>query len=164
MAASRCNGDNRVVVGVVLFVPRLVASSALAPDAGPAGDVVGSLLVLGTLFFFAAARLNIAFEEGSIVASARRAARVERLRSRQSGKLQVSYRRFGPLFRLGETGPAEVAIVWKNVIALVRTGFGIIILMLVLAAGMIALGIYMMKSRPTPSSAASSSSWPDSFR
>ena len=129
-------------IHAVLFIPRLFAISALAPTPARMASSIGGLLVLGTLLFFLASRLNISFEEASIAYSARRAARMERMRSRQSGKLEVSYRRFGPLFGLGETGPPEIAIVWKNVIALMRTGFGIIVLMLVLAAGMIGVAVW----------------------
>jgi ABC-2 type transport system permease protein len=129
-------------VSAVLFVPRLFATAALAPTPARMAASVGGLFILGGLFFVLAARLNISFEEASIAASARRAARLEKLRARQGGKMQVSYRRLGPLFKLGETGPAEIAIVWKNVIALMRTGFGIVVMMLVLSAGMIGIALW----------------------
>jgi len=127
---------------VILFVPRFFATAALAPTPVRMAGAIGGLLVLGTLFFFLAARLNISFEEASIVASARRATRLESMRNRRGGQLQVSYRRLGSPFRLGETGPAEIAIVWKNVIALMRTGAGIIVMMLVLSAGMIGVALW----------------------
>src|SRR5262249_23298986 len=56
--------------------------------------------------------------------------------------------RFGPLFRLGETGIPEVAIVWKNVIALVRTAFGIVVLLLLL--GVFLLGFALYQHQPVP--------------
>jgi hypothetical protein len=86
--------------------------------------------------------MNVSFEEASIVTSAKRAAHLERMRERQGGRLQVSYRRLGAPFRLGETGASEVAIVWKNVIALVRTAFGIVVLLALLALLMLGIAFY----------------------
>jgi hypothetical protein len=129
-------------INAVLFIPRLFAGAAVAPTPTTLATSVAGLAGLGFLFFVLAARMNVSFEEASIVSSAKRAARIERMRSRQSGKREISVRRFGPLFRLGETGPPEVAIFWKNVIALVRTGFGIIVLLLVLTALMIGIAVY----------------------
>src|SRR5205814_2120946 len=120
--------------GVVLFVPRVFATAASAPSPAQLAASMGRLMVIGAIFFVLAVRMNVSFEEASIAYSARRAARLQRLRARQSGKMQVSFRRFGPLFKLGETGWPEVAIVWKNVIALVRTAFGVVVVLLLLAA------------------------------
>jgi ABC-2 type transport system permease protein len=127
---------------VLLFVPRLFATAASAPTTTALATSIAGLLLLGVGFFFIAARLNISFEEASIAASARRAERMARLQARHSGRMQVSYRRIGPLFRLGETGAAEVAIVWKNVIALMRTAFGIIVLLIGLGALMLGIAFY----------------------
>jgi ABC-2 type transport system permease protein len=126
----------------VLFVPRLMATAASAPSPAQLATSIAGVIAIGAIFFLFAARMNISFEEASIVASARRAAHVERMRARQGGQLQVAYRRFGPLFRLSETGPPEVAIVWKNTIALVRTAFGIIVLLLLLAVLMLGIAFY----------------------
>lgn len=129
-------------LNAALFVPRLFSGAAVAPTPARLATSVAGLAGLGFLFFVLAARMNVSFEEASIVASAKRAARIERMRSRQSGTREISVRRFGPLFRLAETGPPEVAIFWKNVIALVRTGFGIIVLFLVMTVLMIGIAIW----------------------
>ena len=126
----------------ILFVPRLFATAASAPTLAQLGMGIAGVLAAGAVFFLLAARMNVSFEEASIVTSARRTARMERLRARQGGQMQVSYRRFGPLFRLGETGIPEVAIVWKNVIALVRTAFGIAVLLLLLAVLLLGIAFY----------------------
>ena len=128
--------------GAVLFVPRLFATAASPPTLAQLPAAVAGVLAIGAVFFILAARMNISFEEASIVHSARRAARMERLRARQSGKMQVAYRRLGSPFKLGETGWPEVAIVWKNVIALVRTAFGIAVLLLLLAALLLGIALY----------------------
>jgi hypothetical protein len=131
-----------VIGGGILFIPRLFATAASAPTKAQLGTSIAGLMALGVVFFFIAARLNVSFEEASIVSSAKRTARIERMRQRQGGRMQVSYRRLGPLFRLGETGPAEVAIVWKNVIALMRITIGIFVLFLVMAALMLGIALY----------------------
>jgi ABC-2 type transport system permease protein len=130
------------VLNVVLFIPRFFAGAAVAPTPVTFATSIAGLGGLGFLFFFFAAKMNVSFEEASIVSSAKRAARIERMRGRHSGKREISVRRFGPLFRLGETGAPEVAIFWKNVIALVRTGFGIIVLLLVLVVLMIGIAVW----------------------
>jgi len=129
-------------LNAALFVPRLFSGAAVAPTPATLATSVAGLAGLGFLFFILAARMNVSFEEASIVSSAKRAARIERMRSRRSGTPEISVRRFGPLFRLAETGPAEVAIFWKNVIALVRTGFGIIVLLLALTVLLIGAAIW----------------------
>jgi len=129
-------------IGAVLFVPRLFATAASAPTPAQLATSIAALAVLGAILFLLAVRMNVSFEEASIVHSARRAARIDRLRARQSGRMAVSYRRLGSPFKLGETGWPETAIVWKNVIALMRTGFGIIVLFLLMAALMLGIALY----------------------
>lgn len=77
--------------------------------------------MLGLSFFVFAARLNVAFEEGSLVLAQKKLQRTLRIRHRRSGRW-VAIRRFPPLFRLRPTAPPEVAIVWKNLIAAMRIG------------------------------------------
>jgi ABC-2 type transport system permease protein len=129
-------------IGAVLFVPRLFATAASPPSLAQMATSIAALAVLGAILFLLAVRMNISFEEASIVHSARRAARIDRLRARQSGRMRVSYRRLGSPFKLGEAGWPETAIVWKNVIALMRTAFGIVILLLVMAALLLGFALY----------------------
>ncbi len=128
--------------GVILFVPRLFATAASAPSPAQLATSIGGLGILGVIFFMLAARMNVSFEEASIAYSARRAQRMERLRARQSGRMAVSYRRLGSPFKLGETGWPETAIVWKNVIALIRTAFGIVILLVLMVALMLGIALW----------------------
>lgn len=126
-------------IRAVLFVPSLFASAVLPRDAGVLATSSAGLIALGVVFFFLAARLNVSFEEASINAAARRLSRLERMREQQVGK-RVVFRRAPPLFRLRPTGPPEVAIVWKNVIALMRTSLLWIVLLLCLTVAMIVAG------------------------
>lgn len=129
---------HKPVIAGILFVPRLFASAAIPPTL--ASLAISSLTVaaLGVAFFYIAAALNISFQEASIGASQRRAARQERMRSQRVGSF-VMFRRAPPLFRLGETGPVEVAIIWKNLIALMRNS----IAWVVIFAMFIALSLVM---------------------
>ena len=126
----------------VLFVPRIFATAAAPQTPVHLAAASGGLLALGAVFFLLASRMNISFEEASIAASARRAQRIARLRDRQSGRMQVAYKRIGPLFKLAETGIPEVAIFWKNVIALMRTAIGIIIMLLAMAVLLLGVAFY----------------------
>ena len=125
----------------ILFVPRIFANSASAPTPATLGAAVAELAVLGLVFFVLAARLNISFEEASIAASARRAALLQRLRDNRGGRRAVTLRTTPP-FRLGETGAPEIAILWKNVIALVRTSVGFVVVLLAICGVMVAVAVY----------------------
>lgn len=136
---------HRAPLSILFFIPRLFAM-VLFPAAlthlfaGAAG-----LLLLGSMFFLLAAQLNVSFEEGSIAKARRRAAGVQRLAGYRSGEL-VSLRAARPLFRLSPTGPAEVAIIWKNLTAAVRIS-GIFVLLMVLTV-LAALGAMFWMNDP----------------
>jgi len=98
------------------------------------------------VFFFLAVALNVSFLEASISASQRRAARKDRARSQRVGAF-VMFRRAPPLFRLAETGPVEVAIIWKNLIALMRNSIAWVIIFAVMIAAM--LGMALWAHEPT---------------
>ncbi|MEO8037014.1 MAG: hypothetical protein ABI837_21485, partial [Acidobacteriota bacterium] len=78
-----------------------------------------ALLILGYCSFLLASRLNVSFEEASISVSQKRAQR----RLQQSSRRRtgwIAFKRMPPPFRLGSRGPAEVAIIWKNLTAAMR--------------------------------------------
>jgi ABC-2 type transport system permease protein len=107
------------LVRAVLFIPRLFASAALPASLSTLAVSVLGVVALGVAFFYIAAALNVSFEEASLVTSQKRAARKDRGRGQRAGSL-VMFRHAPAPFRLQETGPVEVAIIWKNLIALVR--------------------------------------------
>jgi ABC-2 type transport system permease protein len=107
------------LIRTILFIPRLFASAALPSSLSTLAVSVLAVVALGVAFFFIAAALNVSFEEASLATSQKRAARKDRGRGQRAGSL-VMFRRAPAPFRLHETGPVEVAIVWKNLIALVR--------------------------------------------
>ena len=107
------------LIRAILFIPRLFASAALPASLSGLAVSVLAVVALGIAFFYIAAALNVSFEEASVAASQKRAARKDRVRGQRAGTL-VMFRHAPAPFRLQETGPVEVAIVWKNLIALVR--------------------------------------------
>ncbi|HXA16197.1 MAG TPA: putative ABC exporter domain-containing protein [Thermoanaerobaculia bacterium] len=107
------------LIRAILFIPRLFASAALPSSLSTLAVSVLAVVALGVACVYIAAALNISFEEASIAISQKRATRKDRVRGQRAGSL-VMFRHAPAPFRLQETGPVEVAIVWKNLIALVR--------------------------------------------
>ncbi|HEX9163058.1 MAG TPA: putative ABC exporter domain-containing protein [Thermoanaerobaculia bacterium] len=125
-------------VGALLLVPRLFVTAVFPPDVRSFALSAAALFALAAVFFLGAIRLNVSFEEASVAVSRRKAARRNRLIGRRSGT-HVMFQRIGPPFRLAESGPAETAIVWKNVIALLRISLAwVVILTVVLVVAVIA--------------------------
>jgi hypothetical protein len=93
------------------------------------------------VFFFIAAALNVSFEEASIGVSQKRAARQARQRGQRSGT-SVMFRRAPAPFRLRETGPLEVAIIWKNLIALMRNSIAWVVVFAAILAFMLGVALW----------------------
>lgn len=113
----------------LLFVPHFFANAIFPRDVLMLAGAVLGLIALSVASFLIAAKLNVSFEEASIAASAKRAARLERMRSQRQGQL-MTIRRLPPPFRLRDTGFPELAIVWKNLVAAVRMAAPILLLTL----------------------------------
>jgi len=79
----------------------------------------GALALLG-LHYLWVIRSGVAFEEAALAAAERRARAREATRRRRGGVPERRGRRQAP-FRLGPSGPVELAFVWK---ALIATGWG----------------------------------------
>jgi ABC-2 type transport system permease protein len=135
----------RPVLRTILFVPHLFAS-VLLPESATALFVNSmALLALGYLFFLIAARVSVSFEEASVVVSQRRTARMQRLTGQRSGN-RIVFKRMPPPFRLGERGPAEVAIIWKNVTAAMRISSPALIIISIIFAAIVLQGFYTRES------------------
>ncbi|MGH9419184.1 MAG: putative ABC exporter domain-containing protein, partial [Thermoanaerobaculia bacterium] len=115
--------ETPLIVKIILFVPHLFASAAIPSSLTSLAVSCLAVIALGIAFFYMAVAMNVSFEEASIAASQRRTSRRDRSRSQRSGSF-VMFRRAPPLFRLQEKGPAEVAFIWKNLIALMRNSIG----------------------------------------
>ncbi len=129
------------VIAAILFIPKFFASAALPGTLSTLAISVFVVAALGVAFFFIASALNVSFEEASISTSQRRAVRRERQRSQRIGSF-VMFRRAPALFKLGETGPVEVAIIWKNLIALMRNSVTWVVIFAVMMALLLGLAMW----------------------
>jgi ABC-2 type transport system permease protein len=132
---------HKPVIAAILFIPRFFASAALPANLTTLAISALVVAALGVAFFFIAAALNVSFEEASIGASQKRAARLDRRNSQRVGSF-VMFRRAPALFRLGETGPVEVAIIWKNLIALMRNSIAWVVIFVLMVAAMMAMALW----------------------
>jgi ABC-2 type transport system permease protein len=125
----------------ILFIPRLIASAAIPVSIGMLAISVPAVLALGVVFFYIAAGLNVSFEEASMAASQKKAARQTRVQGQRSGT-SVMFRRAPAPFKLRETGPAETAVVWKNLIALMRNSIAWVVIFAAILAFMLAIALW----------------------
>lgn len=117
----------RPAVAALLFVPRIFAVTAFPASILQFFTYSGAVIGMGFIFFFIATRLNVSFEDASIVASQTRFERREKMKNRQSGRF-VAFKRLPPPFKLKpEHGPL-IAIFWKNFIAALRISSAWVIL------------------------------------
>jgi hypothetical protein len=136
-------------IAAILFVPKFFASAALPGSLSTLAISILVVAALGVAFFFIAAALNVSFEEASIGASQRRAARQQRMQNQRIGS-NVTFRRAPALFKLGETGPVEVAIIWKNLIALMRNSITWVVILVVITAAMLGMALWSGHSTHEP--------------
>ncbi|MEA2326186.1 MAG: hypothetical protein QOE68_1145 [Thermoanaerobaculia bacterium] len=134
------------LVRTILFIPRLIASAAIPASLGMLAISVPAVLALGVVFFFIAAGLNVSFEEASIAVSQKKAARQQRAVGQRSGT-SVLFRRAPAPFKLGETGPIETAVVWKNMIALMRNSIAWVVVFAAIMAFMLAMALWSHQTR-----------------
>jgi len=132
---------HKPLIRTILFIPRLIASAAIPPSFAMLAISVPIVLALGVGFFFVAAGLNVSFEEASIATSQKKAARQERAKGQRSGTF-VMFRRAPAPFKLGETGPIETAVVWKNMIALVRNAIAWAVIFAAMMAFLLGLALW----------------------
>lgn len=132
---------HKPLIRTILFVPRLIASAAIPPSFAMLAISVPIVLALGVGFFFVAAGLNVSFEEASIAASQKKANRQQRVRGQRAGTF-VMFRRAPAPFKLGETGPIETAVVWKNMIALVRNSIAWVVVFAAVMAFMLGVALW----------------------
>ena len=132
---------HKPLIRTILFIPHLIASAAIPPSFGMLAISVPIVLALGVGFFFVAAALNVSFEEASIGASQKKAARQERAKGQRAGTF-VMFRRAPAPFQLAETGPIETAVVWKNMIALVRNSIAWVVVFAAILAFILGMSLW----------------------
>jgi len=129
-------------IAAILFLPRIYASAVFPPTLTALATSSLTLLVLGVILFFIADRLNVSFEEGSLVRAQRRHERLQQMRERRGGRY-VMFKRARVPFPLAPTGRPETAIVWKNTVATVRTSLAWIVIILIVFAVLVANAMWM---------------------
>lgn len=117
-------------LSLLFALPRLFIKAAMPGDLTQLFVSVTAVLLVGVFAFYLAARFDVSFEDASLLASQKRANKASSRQGRAGGR-QVVFRKVPVPFRLGPLGIPEVAIVWKNLIALGRvSGMAVIIMLL----------------------------------
>jgi len=104
----------------LLYPFRLVVRPFLAQDAAAFFGALTPVLLLFLLHYLWVVYSDVAFEEASVGASQKLAARIAAVRAGnwQGAKKNQKARR--PWFRLAATGPSATALLWKNLIGVGR--------------------------------------------
>ncbi|HKS21222.1 MAG TPA: putative ABC exporter domain-containing protein [Thermoanaerobaculia bacterium] len=129
-------------IAAILFLPKLYAGAVFPPSLLTLATSSLALLLIGALFFVIADRLNVSFEEGSLVRAQRRNERLQQMRERRGGRY-VMFKRARAPFRLAPTGRPETAIVWKNTVATVRMSLAWIIIIVIVFAVLVVNAAFM---------------------
>jgi len=130
------NAFDTPILAPLLFVPRQIARPLFAKAFSELA--ISSLIVAAAaaLMFFLAASIRVQFDELVQTASER----VTRFRSRAQRQpgASVSFKSLRAPFRLPANPKPEVAILWKNSIAVMRMTLSSIVLVLIFAAAFLA--------------------------
>ena len=129
------------LIAAILFIPKLYAGAVFPTTLTTLATSSLALLALAVVFFFLANRLNVAFEEGSLIRAQRRHDVLQQMRARRGGRY-VMFKRARAPFRLAPTGRPEVAIVWKNTVATMRMSLAWIVIILIVFAVLVAGAIW----------------------
>ena len=106
----------------VLYPFRVAAAPMFATSTSAWVAAIVPALVLLALHVLWVLRSDTAFEEAAVEASAARAARRQALRARGASGGVVNPKSSRRTIRLSPVGAPEVALVWKNILWLIRTG------------------------------------------
>jgi hypothetical protein len=100
----------------LLYPFRLVVRPFLAPDAAAFFAALAPGLLIFLLHYLWVVYSDVAFEEASVEASQKLAARVAAVRAGNWRGVKKNQKARRPWFRLTPTGPAATALFWKNLI------------------------------------------------
>lgn len=135
--------------GVTLLAPfRIVPRLILAADAGSFLRALGPALALLAAHYFWVLRMEVAFEESSIEASRRHAARVTLMRSGNRWAAGPRRKARAP-FALSPRGSAAIGILWKNLIGAGQT-FRLRFWLPVIAWGLYMGYVFNLRSHGSP--------------
>jgi len=120
----------------LLFSFRLMVRPFFAPDAPAFFDALPPVLLLFLLHYLWVIYSDVAFEEASVEASQKLAARVAAVRAGNWRGMKENQKARRPWFKLTATGPAATALFWKNLIGVgqvfsVRLGITILVVLVI---------------------------------
>lgn len=104
----------------LLFPFRLVVRPFLAPDATAFLVALGPALLLFLLHYLWVTYSDVAFEEASVEASQKQAARIAAVRAGNWQGAKKNQKAKRPWFNLAASGPPATAFLWKNLIGVSR--------------------------------------------
>lgn len=130
----------------ILFFPRAFAGAVFPVSMTMLLISVMVLLPFGVVLFYIADRLNVSFEESSLVRAQKRHDAQQQMRARRGGRY-VMFKRARAPFRLAPTGRPETAIVWKNSVAAMRMSLAWIVIIIVVFAVLLANAFYSPLAR-----------------
>jgi len=104
----------------LLYPFRLVLGPFFAPDTPAFLAVITPALLIFVLHYLWVVFSDVAFEEASLEASQRHAARVAAIRSGNWQAAHQDHKVRREWFKLAATGPAALALMWKNLIGVAR--------------------------------------------
>ena len=133
-------------IRILLFVPRAFAGAVFPASMTMLLIACAVLLPFGAVLFFLADRLNVSFEESSLVRAQRRHERLQRMQDRRGGR-HLLFKRARAPFRLGPTGRTETAIVWKNSVALMRMSSPMLVIIPLIFALLMGIGLWLPHTR-----------------
>lgn len=136
----------RTPLAQILFLPRAFAGAVFPSSLTMLAVSSAVLLVFGVVVFFVADRLNVSFEEGSVVRAQKKHEMVQRMRARRGGGY-VMFKRARAPFRLAPTGPPETAIVWKNTVATMRMSAAMLVIIPLIFALLMGVAVFVPDSR-----------------
>lgn len=120
-------------LGILLAVPRAFATVMYSPSLAAVTAAAALLLLLALLFYAWTVRLDVSFEDESIVASQRVLMRHAQAWQNRLGHGATTIHRVGVPFTLAERGPASAAIAWKNLVGTLRiSGFPVVALVVLI--------------------------------
>lgn len=114
---------------VILFVPGLFSHAVLARNGIEIVTYAAAILALAATMFLIASSLRVPFEEIALDATERQLRQQERKKESRDGTF-VAARRMPPLFRLKDGASPELAILWKNLVGVMRMSFPFVALFL----------------------------------
>jgi ABC-2 type transport system permease protein len=119
------------LVRTLLFIPRFFATAVFPKSVATLALACAAMIAIGFAFFQIAARLNVSFEEASVTASQKRQGLRASIQDRRAGRAVV-FRSARSPFHLTERSGPELAIVWKNLTAALRTSVAWMVMIVVI--------------------------------